>query len=211
RFRGLFLHRTGVEALGIDVAVDEFDHRHRRVVAVAKAGLDDAGIAALAVLVAGGENVEQLSGLVEIAHLGDRLPAHRKTALLAERHQLFDDRAQFLRLRQRGDDLLVLDQRRAHIGKHRAPMFGGAIELAMNLAVTHGVSPELSWPHPSRRGQQAAPQDEGLDLMVRRALARLEPRVGEISNGLRSAWPARRYSPAASPALPFRGAAPSGP
>jgi hypothetical protein len=49
------------------------------------------------------------------------------------------DRAQFLCLRQRGDDLLVLDQRRAHIGKHRAPVLGGAIELAVNLAVTHGV------------------------------------------------------------------------
>src|SRR5665811_2300652 len=65
--------------------------------------------------------------------------AHRQAALLAERDQLFHDRAQFLRLRQRGDDLLVLDQRRAHIGEHRAPMFGGAIELAMNLAVTHGI------------------------------------------------------------------------
>ncbi len=42
-----------------------------------------------------------------------------------------------------------------------APMLGGAIELAMNLAVTHGVSLLHFLPHPSRRGQEAAPQDEG--------------------------------------------------
>ncbi|MGY3290993.1 hypothetical protein ACVWWP_004060 [Bradyrhizobium sp. LM3.6] len=58
-------------------------------------------------------------------------------ALLAESDQLLDDRAQFLRLRQRRDDLLVLDQRGAHVGEHRAAMLRGAVELAMNLAVTH--------------------------------------------------------------------------
>src|ERR1700736_1861591 len=80
RLRGLFLHRTGVETPRIHITIDEFDHRHRRVVAVAEAGLDDAGIAALAVLVAGGDDVKQLPGLIEIAHLGDRLPAHGEAA-----------------------------------------------------------------------------------------------------------------------------------
>src|SRR6201996_761360 len=47
------LHRAGILALGVDVAVDELDNRHRGVVAVAETGLDDAGVAALAVLVAG--------------------------------------------------------------------------------------------------------------------------------------------------------------
>jgi len=32
RFGELFLHRAGIQALGIDVAVDELDHGHRRVV-----------------------------------------------------------------------------------------------------------------------------------------------------------------------------------
>src|SRR6266545_5158770 len=135
RFGGLFLHRAGILALGIDVAVDELDHGHRGVVAVAEAGLDDAGVAALAVLVAGRQYVEQLPDLVLVAHLGDRLAAHGEPTLLAEGDQLLDDRAQFLRLRQRGDDLLVLDQRRAHVGEHRAAMLGGAVELTMNLAV----------------------------------------------------------------------------
>src|SRR5580700_7698964 len=92
RFRRLFLHRAGIESLGVDVAVDEFDHRHRRVVAVAEAGLDDAGIAALAVLVAGRDHIEQFPGLIEVAHFADRLPAHGKATLLAQRHQLLDDR-----------------------------------------------------------------------------------------------------------------------
>src|SRR6266496_2399358 len=64
---GLLLHRAGILALGVDVAVDEFDHGHRRVVAVAEAGLDDAGVAALAVLVAGRQRVKQLLDLVEVA------------------------------------------------------------------------------------------------------------------------------------------------
>ena len=63
------LHRTGVLALGIDVAIDEFDHGHRGVVAVAEAGLDDAGVAALAVLVAGRQNVEQLLDLILVCLL----------------------------------------------------------------------------------------------------------------------------------------------
>src|SRR6202048_2313231 len=94
----LFLHRAGVLALGVDVAVDEFDHGHRGVVAVAEAGLDDAGVAALAVLVAGRPRVEQLANLILVAHFGDRLAAHRKTALLAERDELLDDRPQLLGL-----------------------------------------------------------------------------------------------------------------
>src|SRR5579863_8803914 len=99
--RSLLLHWTGIEALGIDIAVDELDDRHRRVVAIAEAGLDDAGVTAVAVLVAGSENFEQLLGLVDIAHLRDRLAAQRKSALLAERDELLHDRAQFLGLRQR--------------------------------------------------------------------------------------------------------------
>ena len=79
----------------------------------------------------------ELLDLIDIAQLGDGLAAQRQPALLAERDQLLDDRAQLLGLRQRGDDLLVLDQRRAHVGEHRTPMLGGAVELPMNLAVTH--------------------------------------------------------------------------
>src|SRR5882757_4244669 len=81
RFRGLRLIRARIQPLGVDVAVDEFDHRHRRIVAIAEAGLDDAGVTALAVLVAGRQRVEQLAHLILIAHLADGLAAHGKAAL----------------------------------------------------------------------------------------------------------------------------------
>src|SRR6266536_6603289 len=72
RFGFLFLHRTRILALGVDVAVDELDHGHRGVVAVAEARLDDAGVATLAVLVAGRQRVEQISDHVDVAELRDR-------------------------------------------------------------------------------------------------------------------------------------------
>src|ERR1700759_4618018 len=131
------LHRAGILALGIDVAIDELDHRHRGVVAVAEAGLDDSGVTAVTVRITLRQHVEQLLDLIDIADFGDGLAAHGEPALLAERHELFDDRAKFLGLGQRGDDLLVLDQRGRHVGEHRAAMLGGAVELAVNLAVTH--------------------------------------------------------------------------
>jgi hypothetical protein len=37
----------------------------------------------------------------------------------------------------------VLDQRGAHVGEHRAAMLGGAVKLAMNLAVTHLSIPSI--------------------------------------------------------------------
>lgn len=52
------LHRARILALGGDVAVDQLDDRDRRRVGGAQAGLDDAGIAALALGVALGQHVE---------------------------------------------------------------------------------------------------------------------------------------------------------
>ena len=49
-------------AFGIEtVAIDEFDDRHGRHVAVAEAGFQDANIAALTVFVAGAKDVKQVS------------------------------------------------------------------------------------------------------------------------------------------------------
>ena len=63
--------------------------------------------------------------------------AVREAALLAKRDQLVGNSLQLLRFRQRGDDALVVDQRRQLVAEHRLAMLGGAVELAMNLAVTH--------------------------------------------------------------------------
>src|SRR5581483_7728786 len=180
----LLLRRPGVLAFGVDVAIDELDHRHRCVVAIAETGLDDAGVAAVAVLVAGRQHVEQLLDLIEVAHLADRLAAHRQPALLAERDQLLDDRPQLLGLRERGDDLLVLDQRGGHVGEHGGAMARRAAQLAVRVTVAHGG---LS---------------SSLGAASRRALQR------KIRSGLRTSWPARRCSRAASWARPCRGAGP---
>ena len=63
-----------------------------------------------------------------------------QVAALGERDELLHDRPKLLRLRQRGDDLLVLDQRRRHVGEHRRAMARGAVQLAARFAVAHSVS-----------------------------------------------------------------------
>src|SRR6185437_10616857 len=102
---------------------------------------------------------------------------------LCERDQFFHHRAQFLRLRQRGDDLLVLDQGGRHVGEHGFAMRRLLVELAASFTVTHRLIPlpSLSWQR-----------------------ARTTARDG-LSNDPRSAWRALRCFPAASPALPCRG------
>ena len=126
--------------LGVDVAIDEFDHRHRGRIAVAEARLHHPRIAAIACLVARTEHVEELLHHGDVANLGNRLPAGVQAAALAQGHQLLDDRPQVLRLGQRRDDLLVLDQGGRHIGEHRAPMLGGAVQLAVGKSVAHRLS-----------------------------------------------------------------------
>src|SRR5262249_21310639 len=76
---------TGILALRLDVAIDELDHRDRRGIAVAKARLEHAGVAAVAVLVAGAEHLEQLLDHGEVAHLRDGLATRVQVAALSER------------------------------------------------------------------------------------------------------------------------------
>src|SRR5262249_23666461 len=160
-------HRTRILAPWRLVALDDLDHRGRRVVAVAEPGLHDAQIAAVALLVARADHLEQLLDHRHVADLGDRLAPSVQVAALAERDQLLDDRAQLLRLGQRGGDLLVLDQRGRHVGEHGAAMLGRAVELAVGVTVTHrrgpslyslGVSndPRSAWPA-LRRSRAAIP------------------------------------------------------
>jgi hypothetical protein len=55
-------------------------------------------------------------------------------AALGERHELVDNRLDFLGLRQRRHDLLMGDQRGSHIGEHRFAVARCAVELAACLA-----------------------------------------------------------------------------
>src|SRR5262245_37487792 len=113
---------------------------------------------------------------------------------LAEGDELLDDRPQVLRLRQGRDDLLVLDQRRRHVGEHGAAMLGGAVELAVGIPVAHRTLQT----NDSNDENGGAAEQSSVVLCL-------------ISNDPRNAWPAHRCCRAASPALPCRGGAPSAP
>src|SRR4051794_2644400 len=177
---------------------------------MAEARLEDTGVAALAVLVAGAQHVEQLLDHGDVADLRDRLAAGVQVAALAQRDELLHHRAKLLGLGQRGGDLLMLDQRRAHIAEHRLAMLRRAVELAVNLAVTHRIIPSSSL---CRDGSSDAVSGGlpafALKINHARLLAGHDQTVA--SNGPRSAWRARRYSRAASRALPCRGAGPFAP
>src|SRR5437763_14369157 len=67
----LFLDRSRILALGGLIAIDEFDYRHWRTVAIAEAGFDDPGIATLAVLVAARAHVKQLADHCQIAQFAN--------------------------------------------------------------------------------------------------------------------------------------------
>src|SRR5262245_12336526 len=102
--------RLVLSALRLRVAIDKLDHRRRRVVAVAEAGLEHAQVAAVAARVTRPELLEELLDGILVADLRDRETARVEIAPLAESHELLDDRTEILRLRQRGDDLLMADQ-----------------------------------------------------------------------------------------------------
>src|SRR5262249_5827633 len=164
-------------------------------VAVAEARLHDAGVAAVAVLVARSEHVEELLDHRDVADLGDRLAPRMQVAALAQRHELLDDRAQILRLGQRGGDLLVLDQRGRHVGKHGAAMLGRAVELAVGVTVTHRRGPFTpSSSCPRKRASTSC------CLPFETWMAGPSPAMMDslFSNDPQSAWPARRCSRAAS-------------
>ena len=149
------------------------------------------GIAAVAVLVAGAEDVDELLDELGVAQARDGDAAGVQVAALAERDQLLDDRAKVLGLRQGGGDLLVLDERLGHVGEHRLAMLGGAVEAPLGVSVIHvafsfsglaaavprngrslfpplplrrgeGWGEGLRCPHPALRGHLLPQRGEGL-------------------------------------------------
>src|SRR3546814_417956 len=136
-----FLGRAGVLALGCGIAVDQLDDRHRRHVAVAEAGLQHPAVAAVALLVAAGQFVEQLGRDLRVAQHRERLAAGVQVAALAEGDETVDDAPQVFRLRQGGLDLLVLHQGSRQIGEHRLAVADRAVETPAVETVTHLLSP----------------------------------------------------------------------
>src|SRR5437868_3043687 len=106
---------------------------------MAEACLEHPRIAAFALAVARSQHIEKLLDLTLIAYSRNRLPAGVETALLGKCYQLFNDWAQILGLGQRRDDLLMLDQRRRHVGEHGLAMRCRAVETAACKSVTHGT------------------------------------------------------------------------
>lgn len=120
--------------------VNQLHESHGRVVALTEAHLQHAGIAAVAVRVARTDFGEQLDHRVAIAQTGKRQTLVREGGLLAQRDQGFDDAAQFFRLRQRGLDRFVRDQRNGHVAEHGKTVTAGAVELTQAITVTHDIS-----------------------------------------------------------------------
>src|ERR1700677_3207595 len=85
RLFGACLDGPGILALGLDVAIDQLDDCTRRRIAVKEAGLHHAGIAAVALLVARAEHLEELLDHRQIAHLRERVAAGMHVAALARR------------------------------------------------------------------------------------------------------------------------------
>src|SRR5450432_971778 len=148
-FDGLLIHRSALDLRVAGIArfflrlrtIHQLDQRHRRVVALAEAVLEDAQVPAAARLVAGTELREKLHDGVAIAQAieGEALVGERRS--LAERDDGLGDAAQLLRLRQRGLDRLVLEERYGHVAQHREAMAAGLVELAKPVAVTHLLFP----------------------------------------------------------------------
>src|SRR5688572_10644950 len=78
----LALDRTRILALGAHITIDQLDDRDRGGVGGAQAGLDDAGVAAVAARVARRQHVEQLDQLGVVEQAGVRQAAVREAALL---------------------------------------------------------------------------------------------------------------------------------
>src|SRR5262249_39558385 len=157
--RLLILRRAGILTPGVNVAVDELDHRDRCRVAVTEPGLEHARIAAVALLVARADDVEELLDHGDVADFGDGLAPRVQIAALAQGDQLLHDRAEILGLGQRRHDLLVLDERSRHVAEHGAAMLRRAVELAVGVAVAHRV---LRFPCPSSRPSALAREPESM-------------------------------------------------
>ncbi|SIT36760.1 conserved hypothetical protein [Paraburkholderia ribeironis] len=117
--------------------VQQFDQCHRRVVADAEAELQHAQVAARTGSVTRAEHFEQLRDRITIAQAVERQTTICQRRLLAERNQRLDDLTEFFRLRQRGLDDFVLNQRVGHITEHCQTVAARAVQFPQTMTVTH--------------------------------------------------------------------------
>src|ERR687892_212035 len=125
--------------------VHELEVGHRRRVALARADLDHARVAAGALREAGRHLGEEFVGDRLRAGERDRLTMRGDVAALAERDHLLHDRPHLLGLRLGRPDAAVLDQRARQAGMERPALGGVAPELPAGLAVPHSSLSVRPW------------------------------------------------------------------
>src|SRR5262249_58259555 len=108
----LRLRRAGILPFRSCVTIDQLDYRDGSGIAVAEAGLHHPGVAAVAILVARTQHLEELLDHLDIAHLRNRLAARMEIAALGARAQFLDNGPQGLGLRQCAVELFALDHGR---------------------------------------------------------------------------------------------------
>src|SRR5690606_29669895 len=112
---------------------DEFDAGHRRVVAVARTELQDPGVAAVALRVAGADILEELRRDFLVAEERNHLTVVVQPALLGLGDDLLGDRTERLGLRLGRGDALGGDERRDEVGHHEALVGSVAAETTALL------------------------------------------------------------------------------
>ena len=121
------------------------------MVAEAEAGLEHAGVAALALLVDRRHLLDQVLHRRRAVQRGERLPAvvqrlglvGRGQGLLAQGDDLLGVAARLLGLGQGGGDAAMLEQRGDHVAHQREAVLAGAAQFAVVDAVSHGFNPIL--------------------------------------------------------------------
>ena len=205
-------HRARILALGRDVAIDQFDDRDRRGVRGADAGLDDAGVAAVAVGVARGQHVEQLDQLRVVEQAGMRQTAVGQAAVLGQRDQLFDIGAQFAAPWAVVVVICSCLISAAAMLRSRAvrwPMVRCSLRWPTYDAcfITPFVRGPYQVPRSWRRSGRPPIRPMQSEPGRRRGLSPMRPISPAVP--ARASWPFPRCSPAASRGCPCRGAGPS--
>src|SRR5581483_9546654 len=132
---------AGLFGFGLALFAGEFDYRKRGGVAAPEAVLDDAGIAAVAVLEARRDLVKELFDGVVRAHEGVGAPPRGQIVLLSQRHHPIRDAPELLRLGIGRADSSMADERQHEVLKKRLPMRGSAVELSTLIQMTHRPTP----------------------------------------------------------------------
>ncbi len=132
--------------------LDQFDDRHRSVVALARPEFDDPGVPAVAGRVPGRDLGEQLVHDGLVLHDCQHPASRGDVAALGERDQPLGDGPQSAGLRLRGGDPAVLEERGGEVGQHE-PLVGGAPTQPTTLGWGRHVTVSFS---PGRPGSLAA-------------------------------------------------------